>query len=677
MSIYNKYGFGDRLVPSGSSPKKEEKPTEPIVPKFEKEDTSYEEKPTEPIAPKIEEEDISLENILTEPMAMLEHEIDSENVFSLPITDEGQRAIQPTDFTPKLDVTKGDLSFIPKYFYPLVANVLKDPFLDTKIHSLSPTDFNQDRFGNCWEVACLKAILDKPWGILIVQDVLRRVEYFTWEFKRPTRDVSESPEIFDIRNTFYERLYKSEGALFNSLFLNARHQYYVYFIYGLLKAMDPFIRSNRERYDCPSEVSKKDTMEIADGFYSVSVLFFLFKNIANDLGRMQFTLSSYGSYKKYKKGELTYSELRDRDFRVYELLEISKEFEFAPDNYICIVSFFEDYHVSDTITLKSIKIRTEHAYYWKSFSSKLDMVTLVDPNCKSAQIHLSFSSFISRLCAVEYAYFKDRYSDFNPRSFVRNTPLSVVEKKEVDRNCSEVNAREDSWLDFNPSMIISTEISDYNILFVEGKYRLYDRTSGKLLSLLSCSDACYDDSSVSNPDEPIKIVFDNIFDVPYDFIRSYCHVLAGETPAVRYSFRLDVSKGYLILNSPVDAVCIYPDLIPNSKEGALRVPYDYKKLIKPIFIRFFRSEDFGEIVIYQMAPHRNIFNFVVNGLEFKCSRNMFETKKFFNLKHKVFFEPSILTDKNEEGFYVSMEHNSYTDINFLIEFKNITTQFFN
>jgi len=588
------------------------------------------------------------------------------------------RILPPTDFTSKLDfVTRGDLNFIPRYVYALSQIVSQKTFVDTSIHSLSPTDFKQANFGNCWEVACLKALLDKTWGILVVQDVLKKVEYFTWEFKRPTRDLSEDSVEFDIRTTFFERSYESDDGLHNSLFLNSRDPFYVYFTYGLLKAMEPLIRSNKERYNCPIEVSQKNTMEIADGFFSVSVLFFLFKNIASDSGRMQFTLSSFGSYQSFLDGSLTYSELRDRDFRVYELIEITKELEVFPDSYICIVSFFKDFQAYNFLSSEHVKLRTEHAYYFKSFSSKMDMVTLVDPNYMSKQIHFSFSSFLSGLCTLEYACFKDKYDSFDPMHLVRNTPLSIVEKKLVDRKCSDVNAREDSWLDFNLNMIISTEISDYNILLVDGEYRLYDRYSCELLPLLTNSQYYYNEPSFLNADDPIEIVFNMVFEVPYDFIRSYCHVPSVNKPNVNSSFRLDVSKGYLVLNSPVDAVCIYPDLITNTQNSTFRVPYSYKEFINPIFIRFFGLEQFGELVIFQIAPERGTFYFLVNGEEIKFSRNMFETKKFFDLKHKIFFEPSILTCKDVEGFYMSFEHKSYYNINILIEFNNITTQVFN
>ena len=592
--------------------------------------------------------------------------------------EDSSRVLPPTDFTSTLDfATTGDLNFIPRYVYTLSEIIFKEIFVDKSIHALSPTDFKQDNLGNCWEVALLDALLDKPWGVLVVQDVLKKVECFTWNFKRPTRDTSEVGVKFDVKNTFLERSYESDDGLHNSLFLNARDPFYVYFTYGLLKAMEPLIRSNKERYNCPNEVSQKNTMEIADGFFSVSVLFFLFKNIASDSGRMQFTLSSFGSYQSFVDGSLTYSELRDRDFRVYELIEITKELEVLPDSYICIVSFFKDFQAYNSLSSERIKLRTEHTYYFKTYSSKLDMVTLVDPNNISKQIHFSFSSFLSSLCTLEYACFKDRYDSFDPMNFVRNTPLSIVEKKLVDRNCSDVNAGEDSWLDFNPNMIISTVISDYNILLVDGEYRLYDRYSCELLPLLTNSQYYYNEPSFLNADDPIEIVFNKVFEVPYDFIRSYCHVPNVSNSNIHSSFRFNVSKGYLVLNSPVDAVCIYPDLITNTQNSTLRVPYSYKKLIKPIFIRFFGLEQFGELVIFQIAPERNTFYFLVNGEEIKFSRNMFETKKFFDLKHKIFFEPSILTCKDVEGFHMSLEHISYYDINILIEFNSITTQVFN
>ena len=318
------------------------------------------------------------------------------NKPTLPVKqiDSQERSYPSTDFTPRLDVaTKGDLNFFPRYAYKLIKNILDEPFKESYIHSFCPTDFNQANFGNCWEVACLKAILDKPFGILVLQDVLRKVEYFTWEFKRPTRDESEQSVEFDIRNTFFERSYESDGKLCESLFLDADDQYYINFTYGLLKAMDPLIRSNKERYNCPLEVGMKDTMEIANGFYSVSVLFFLVKNIANDLGRMHFTSSALDSYNMYKRGDIDYSRLRDRDFRVYELIEICNDMEQNSDNYICIASFFDDFECSDTLSMNRVIIQCKHAYYIKSYSSLLDIVTLVDPNYRSSQIHVSFSIF--------------------------------------------------------------------------------------------------------------------------------------------------------------------------------------------------------------------------------------------------------------------------------------------
>ena len=603
----------------------------------------------------------------------------SFNKPTLPIrpSDPEERSNPSTDFTPKLDIaTKGDLSFIPRYTYKLIKSILDEPFRESFIHSFCPTDFKQANFGNCWEVACLKAILDKPFGILILQDVLRRVDCFTWEFKRPTRDESEESVEFDIRNTFFERSFKSDGKLKESLFLDSDDQYYINFTYGLLKAMDPLIRSNKEIYNCPLEVGLKDTMEIANGFYPVSVLFFLFKNIASDLGRMHFTSSAIDSYNMYKRGDINYSKLRDRDFRVYELIEICNDMECNSDNYISIASFYDDFECTDTLSMNRLSIYTEHAYYIKSYSSLLDIVTLVDPNYRSSQIHISFSSFLSKLATVEYAYFKDKFLDFNPGSFVRNTPLAIVPKIEVKKNCSEVEPHTDCWLDFNPSMIISTKISDYNILMANGIYRVYDRKAGVFLPILSNEEIGGFDVDSSKLQDLALVAFSNVFREPYEFLNSYCHSLTENPLHINSSFRINVYNGYLVFNSPVEAVCIYPDLSFEQNSSVQRVPYDYRKFINPIFIRYFKKDDFGEIVIYQTKPDTGLFHFVVNGKEFTCKRNIFETKKFFNLEHEMFFEPHLINDKGKEGFYMSMEHINYGTVNVLLEFKNITTQFF-
>ena len=121
--------------------------------------------------------------------------------------EDSSRVLPPTDFTSTLDfATTGDLNFIPRYVYTLSEIIFKEIFVDTSIHALSPTDFKQDNLGNCWEVALLDALLDKPWGVLVVQDVLKKVECFTWNFKRPTRDTSEVGVKFDVKNTFLEKL---------------------------------------------------------------------------------------------------------------------------------------------------------------------------------------------------------------------------------------------------------------------------------------------------------------------------------------------------------------------------------------------------------------------------------------------------------------------------------------
>jgi len=576
-----------------------------------------------------------------------------------------------TDFGP-VDFYVNDDIYIPSRYTLDLSKVIKDTLFDfTSLLSFSSTDFKQDALGNCWEVAVMKALFDKPFALQFLQEVLIPSSDYTWRINRLTRSNCEVYCDFDIRDTFFKSSYVHYGKKIESFFLYfSKDPIYLYFVYGILKAMDSLIRLNKLMYYPDEFIKSSDTMQLSDGYFSLSVMFYLFKNIVKDLGRMRFSSESYRYYSMFFEGLISYEDLRNADFRVFEMLEILKSMELNPNKYICIVSFASNNVFIDVLGGSKINLFTNHAYYLKSYNSSINFVTLIDPNNQSLQFHLSFHDFMFLLFDFEYAEFPDSIVDLHSCYLTRVAPLSTVEHApQVDKK-TFVQADLEVWVDFNHHMVISNSVSKFHILMNKGEYRLYDINAAEFLPLMTLDDIGLVGESLA------RFSFKTIFENPYKEIFSYAHHIVDSVQNLSGFIKFAVTDGYLCLKSPIEILCEYPDLVRKKGNCTVEIPFKYKFAIDPIFARCFADSGYSSIQIYQTQSNLKEFIFVVNSVEYKFNRDLFEIGQFFNLETLSLAPYRIFDDRIIPGFKLGIQHYSYDNVKLKINFQNVTTQFF-
>ena len=550
---------------------------------------------------------------------------------------------------------------------PLGLDVVSQEIFDVlNLVAVSPTDFSQGQYGNCWELSVLIGLLDKSMGVNILQKSFDSPQGFTWAFNRPSNNVIEKT-FFDTRQALMTFRFKHEGKFLESKLLDENSDYlYFYIVLGLLKAMESFTKHNKVLKNGDDKFLSQDVFQVSNGFYSIAVCYYWFKNISSELGRMYFNDSSEGYFRLLEKGKIEYDDLHNYDYRLLELLKLLEMLEDNPDKLILTVSFNSCFKAKDALFYGTNTFVNKHSYYLKACNYEKDVITLINPHNPGVQVNLTFLGFISKVLSLAYVIFPDDYLNQKPGSFARNTPITKLRKIQTINGVANAPDMLQSWVDFDPAMILRVDGNDFNIILNEGEYKLFDLRNNSIIE------------PEKAPDGSLKnLPFSQVLDSDYEPFEANSFMLPGVRSNYLNFSKLLVSKGYLFLDFALPVECIYKRVSTPMVNNPFLFTYCYKSKLNPKFFRYFTNFESGDFCVYETSENfKYFFVFVVNEVEYKFNRNLFEIEQFFNLETKTLAPLKVFDDRKNKGVQVNFIHKSYNEVYVSFAFRNIITQFF-